>query len=226
MAKTIEEINREFLEKFNIINEAEENEVFQEETIEAAVPVDEPVYEKQEIGSTEAVARSAHSSQPLWKDLVSLLLKAAVIAMAFVLLFTFLFGLIRYQEPSMDPAIKDGDLVIFYRYTKVGYLPQDVIVLERNGKMQVRRVVATAGDVVDITENGLSINGSIQQETGIYQKTERYVDGVDFPLTVLDGQVFVLGDSRGGATDSRIYGSVEIKDTLGKVIAVIRRRAF
>jgi signal peptidase I len=126
----------------------------------------------------------------------------------------------------MAPAIKDGDLVLFYRYTNTGYVPQDVIALEYNGSKQARRVVATAGDTVDIKEGCLVINGAMQQEAGIYQTTERYQDGVDFPLTVPEGQVFVLGDSRTGAADSRMYGCVEIKDTLGKVMTVIRRRSI
>jgi len=164
--------------------------------------------------------------RPIWKDLVFLILKIAFIALAMVLLFTFLYGLIRYNEPSMSPAIKDGDLVIFYRYTESGYLPQDAVVLEFKGQRQVRRVIATAGDIVDITEDGLMINGSLQQEPNIYQQTKRYEDGIDFPLTVPEGQIFVLSDARTGATDSRIYGCVKIEDTLGKVMALIRRRSI
>ena len=124
----------------------------------------------------------------------------------------------------MAPAIKDGDLVIFYRYTSSGYQPQDVVALMFNGQKQARRVVATAGDTVDITENGLVVNGAPQQEPEIYQMTERYADGVSLPLTVPEGEIFVLGDARTGATDSRIYGCVKIEDTLGKVMTVIRRR--
>jgi signal peptidase I len=163
---------------------------------------------------------------PVLKDLLFLLLKIALIALTFLLLFTFLFGILRYQEPYMTPAIKDGDLVIFYRYTKVGYLPQDALALKLNGQTQVRRVVATAGDTVDITADGLKINGALQQETEIYQQTERYEEGVSFPLTVPEGEVFMLGDSRTGATDSRMYGCVKVEDTLGKVMAVIRRRSI
>jgi len=162
----------------------------------------------------------------IMKDLLFLFAKIGLIALVFLMLFTFLLGIIRYQEPSMAPAIKDGDLVIFYRYTQSGYLPQDVIVVNYGGQEQVRRVVATAGDIVDITEDGLMVNGALQQELGIYQKTERYEEGVDFPLTVPGGRVFVLGDSRQGATDSRIYGPVEISETKGKVMTVIRRRGF
>ena len=160
------------------------------------------------------------------KEILYLFLKIGSVALITLLLFTFVYGVFRYQEPWMAPALKDGDLVLFYRYTGAGYFPQDVIALEFNGRKQARRVVATAGDTVDITESGLVINGALQHEPGIFQRTERYQEGVDFPLTIPEGQVFVLGDGRSGAADSRIYGSVEIDKTLGKVITVIRRRSI
>jgi len=158
------------------------------------------------------------------KDLLFLFIKIAAIALAFVLTFTFLFGVMRYPEPSMAPAIRDGDLVIFYRSSKNGYQTRDAVMIASGGKKQVRRVVAKAGDTVDITEDGLKVNGFLQQEPDIFMKTERYQEGVSFPLTVPEGHVFVLGDGRDGAEDSRVYGPVRISDTLGKVMAVIRRR--
>lgn len=168
--------------------------------------------------------RSTYGDPSVWKELLFLFTKIATIVLVILLLFTFLYGAIRYSEPSMAPAVKDGDLVLFYRYTKSGYLPQDVIALDHNGQRQVRRVIATAGDVVDITEEGLLINGALQQEPAIFQRTQRYQDGVSFPLTVPEGQVFLLADSRAGAADSRIYGCVKIEDTLGKVMTIIRQR--
>jgi signal peptidase I len=163
---------------------------------------------------------------PLWKDLLFLLIKIAAIAAVVLAMFTFLFGIIRYADPSMDPAIKDDDLVLYYRHVRSGYHAHDPVVVEFEGHLQVRRVVAVAGDVVDITDSGLFINGSLQQEPQVHQPTERYENGVDFPLTVPEGQVFVLGDARLGATDSRIYGCVAIDDTLGKVMMVIRHRGI
>ena len=160
------------------------------------------------------------------KDLKYLLLKIGVILIFFVLIFTLLFGLIRYQEPSMSPAIKDGDLVIFYRYSSGGYMLQDTVVLEHEGQKQIRRVVANEGDTVDISDGGLVVNGSRQHEPEIYQKTERYEEGISFPLMVPEGEIFVLADKRIGATDSRIYGCVKIEDTYGKVTSLLRRRSF
>jgi len=159
----------------------------------------------------------------VWRELTNLVMKIAVIAIIFVLIFTFLYGLYRDTDPDMTPMVKDGDLVMFYRLDK-NYAIGDLLILDFHGKREVRRVVARAGDTVDITEDGLIINGAIQQEPEIFQHTKRYEDGVSFPLTVGEGQVFVLGDARENATDSRVYGPVNTEDTLGTVITVLRRR--
>jgi signal peptidase I len=139
------------------------------------------------------------------------------------LVFTFFYGLHRNLDPDMVPAVKDGDLVMFYRLDKE-YAAGDLLVLSFQGQRQVRRVVAAAGDTVDIISGGLTVNGSLQQELEIYEETQRYEGGIEFPVTLKEGEVFVLGDSRKNATDSRVYGPVNAKDTLGTVITVIRRR--
>jgi len=163
---------------------------------------------------------------PLWQEALRFGLKLAGIAAAFALLLSLVYGLHRNTDPDMSPMVKDGDLVLFYRLDKE-YAIRDILVLNYQGERQVRRVAARAGDTVDITEQGLVINGARQQEGEIYEETQRYADiGVSFPLILQEGQLFVLGDARENAADSRIYGPVETKDTLGKVITVMRRRSF
>ncbi|MDR2975429.1 MAG: signal peptidase I [Propionibacteriaceae bacterium] len=176
-----------------------------------------------------APRRMAATTTPptsLGKDLLLLLIKIVAIATALVLIFTLLFGIVRYQDPSMTPAVKDGDLVLYDRHARSGYQAQDAVVVEFEGVQQVRRVVAIAGDVVDIASGGLVVNGALQQEPQIHEPTGRYIGGVSFPLTVPPGHVFVLGDARATATDSRVYGCVKAEDTLGKVMLVIRRRGI
>lgn len=162
-------------------------------------------------------------SPSLFAEILFLFAKIGAICLTFVLLFTFMFGFGRNGDSFMNPAIKDGDLVLFYRLDK-RYVAQDVLVLKYQGKIQVRRVIALAGDTVDISQEGLMINGAIQQEPGIYVSTNRYEEGVEFPVTLKEGEVFVLGDHRTNAADSRIYGAVDISDTMGKVMGIFRRR--
>lgn len=167
----------------------------------------------------------AKKQPSLWKDILNLFIKILIILFSFFLLFTFMFGIFRNEDASMAPALKAGDVVMFYRLDKE-YVASDAIVLEYEGEKQVRRVVAVGGDSVDITEDGLIVNGARVQESEIFSETVRYEEGINFPLTVEEDQVFTLGDARQNAIDSRIYGVVNSKDTLGKVMTIVRRRGI
>ena len=83
-------------------------------------------------------------------DILLLLLKILIVILLFVLLFTFLFGATRYNDVAMTPNIKSGDLVIYSRVDKDFEVGQKAA-LKYQGKTQVMRVVATAGDTVDMT---------------------------------------------------------------------------
>jgi signal peptidase I len=159
------------------------------------------------------------------RDVLALVVKVAAICGVAALVFTFIYGLHRSADPDMDPAVKDGDLVVFYRIDK-DYAAGDLVVFEAGGGQQVRRVVAIAGDTVDITDDGLIVNGALQQEQDIFEATPRYAEGTDLPVTLGEGEVFVLGDSRENATDSRVYGPVNTDDTQGTAIAIVRRRGL
>ncbi len=188
--------------------------------------LDEPV---QETKTAESITNDADKMERgdirkgTLYELLILGIKIAAIIVVFVGVFTFVFGIFRTADASMHPAIRDGDLVIFYRYDKT-YVASDILVVDYKGERQARRVVAVAGDTVDLQSGQLYINSSVQQEPEIHEVTDRYETEVEFPLTVKEGEVFVLGDGREHSTDSRVYGCVPIKKTLGKVTMIIRTR--
>ena len=72
----------------------------------------------------------------------------------------------------------------------------------------------------------MKINGYLQQEKEIYAETLPYTEGISFPITVKEGEYFVLGDNRTNAKDSRIYGMVKQEEIKGVVITLLRRRGF
>ena len=152
-------------------------------------------------------------------DILLLLLKILIVILLFVLLFTFLFGATRYNDVAMEPNIKSGDLVIYSRVDKDFDVGQEVA-LKYQGKTQVMRVVATAGDTVDMTPDGF------QEEPNPQKETLPYTEGVIFPIPLKKGEIFLLGDDRENSADSRVYGAVQQEDTLGKVLNIVRRRNF
>lgn len=184
-----------------------------------------PKNRENEVRSTSNEKLHSNLNNGLLQDIKFLAIKIVGIVLVAIFILTVPFGIYRSSEMDMYPAIKDGDLVIFDRMDK-NYVKSDVILLQYKGNKQARRVVAIAGDEVNITEEGLFINGYLQQEHDIYEKTRRYDNDVEFPIRLKKGEVFVLGDGRQNATDSRVYGRVRIKDTLGKSMTIIRRRGI
>lgn len=161
----------------------------------------------------------------LMRNIRMLVLEVAVTIVGVVAVFSFVFGLMRVTDPSMDPYCRDGDLLLFSRMDKT-YDAGDVAVFEYNGLLTTGRVVAVGGDTVNIDSQGLIVNGAHQVEPGIFDETTQVADGVTFPLTVPQGAVFVLGDNRDEAVDSRIVGCVPKDQTLGTVIGLFRRRSI
>ena len=158
-------------------------------------------------------------------DVLALVLKIALIVAAAFALFGFVFGVYRVGDVGMSPGVKDGDLVMYYRLDR-SFAAGEVVVLNYEGAPTAARIIAVGGDEVNIDSQGLRVNGSYQQERDIREETTQVAGGVTFPLTVPEGSVFLIGDNRTGAVDSRIYGCVLEQDILGKVMAQFRRRGF
>ena len=147
----------------------------------------------------------------------------AIIAAFFVitLVFTFIFRVFSVDGPSMKPTLQDGDKVVV---STMGYKAQkgDVVVLSSTEGLKkpiIKRVVAVAGDTVDInfTTGVVTVNGTEEHYTD--ELTTQQFD-VAFPLTVPEGTVFVLGDNRGVSLDSRStqVGCVDERLIVGKVL--------
>ena len=88
----------------------------------------------------------------------------------------------------------------------------------------VCRVVAGPGDTVEISESErLVVNGNTLIETNIFYNTPEYAGLVEYPLTLGEGQYFVLADHRSGGADSRFFGAVNADEIKGTVITILRR---
>ena len=75
----------------------------------------------------------------LLHDLLMLAMQIAAIALGVVVIFSFVFGVMRVTDPSMEPRFQDGDLVLFYRIGK-RYDARDVVVFKRDGLLTSGRV--------------------------------------------------------------------------------------
>lgn len=193
-------------------------------------PVQEPVVTQEtEIAEepaeveTKPVKRNKKES---WQSAVLMYLHDLVYLLAgLILVFLLLFRVVVVSGTSMNSTLLDGDYLLllsstFYHEPQCG----DIIVASKesfdNGAPIVKRVIATEGQVVDIDfgKGIVYVDGVALDEP--YTLTPTTVsEGVQFPLTVEEGCLFVMGDNRNGSKDSRHpeIGLVDKREVLGKV---------
>lgn len=148
----------------------------------------------------------------------------AVAGMVAALIVTCFLGTMTVRGNAMEPSIPDGSIIFInkaaYFYQKPE--PGDVVAFHCNvysedgeGSILVRRIAATEGDKVRITDGTLYVNNRIYDG---YSEKAVYLDSMD-EITVGRKRVFVLSDSQTAVLDSRdpAVGQLKIDELDGKV---------
>lgn len=150
-----------------------------------------------------------------FRSTVNILITVAAIA---VLVATLLLPVLQIYGTSMTPTLYDGELVVSVKTSEME--KGDVIAFYYNNKILVKRVIASAGEWVEIDEDGnLYINGELQDEPYIQEKSLGECD-IKMPYQVPEGRIFVMGDHRSVSVDSRSssVGCVAEEQIVGKLI--------
>lgn len=154
-------------------------------------------------------------------------LEAVAFALAIVvILFTFIFRIVSVSGPSMQPTLHSGDRIVL---TNLFYTPEngDVVVVTQpnshDNEPLIKRVIAVEGQTIDvnaetniITVDGVALNEAYILEQDLNTSGNAY----QYPITIPEGKVFVMGDNRNDSFDSRDagLGMVDEKYIMGKAI--------
>jgi len=150
----------------------------------------------------------------IWSAVQTLIVFASVA----VLISTHLFPVIQAQRTSMTPTLQDSDVLIFITIGEVKR--GDIIAFHYNNQILIKRVIATAGEWVNIDENGVVyINEDPLNEP--YSTNLSLGDcDLDLPVQVPEKHYFLMGDNRYYSLDSRInaIGTIHSEYIIGKAI--------
>ena len=146
-----------------------------------------------------------------------------------VAIFTFVIRMMGVDGHSMLNTLQHGDrLLVVNSMLYHDYKYGDIVILRKDGVFDddpiVKRVIAVEGQTVDIdfAEGIVYVDGEALEEDYIREPTYT-AEGTEFPLTVPEGSIFVMGDNRNGSSDSRDYrlGTVDTRYVIGKAAFLI-----
>lgn len=184
-----------------------------EEHTEATQAMEAPTVEQLEAELKKEQYRHNYG-RVLRSTAFSLLVVAAVAVLVAVLLLPVL----QINGTSMTETLQDGDIVVAISNSK--FKTGDVIAFYYNNNILVKRVIAAAGDWVDIDEEGnVYVNGELLDEPYITEKAYGNCD-IELPYQVPDGKCFVMGDHRATSIDSRntAVGCISDSGVVGKIM--------
>lgn len=158
-----------------------------------------------------------------YKQRYSALLRSTVytlviVAAVAILAVTLWLSVLQLYGSSMAPTVQERDIVLSVKTSDFG--TGDIVAFYYNNKIVLRRVIGGAGDVIDIDENGTVYLNSAELEEPYLTEKALGACNIELPYEVPEGRLFVLGDSRAEAIDSRntTFGCVSQEQIIGKVI--------
>ena len=150
-------------------------------------------------------------------------LSAAIIAIVIVaIIFSVFFRIVNVDGDSMTHTLQHGNRLLV---SGLCYTPDygDIVVIRRdNDTPLIKRVIALPGDTVYVNpddglvyRNGVALDEPYIRAASVERPTP--ATGIRSEVEVKEGEVYVLGDNRGGSLDSRMLGCQPMENVVGRV---------
>lgn len=142
-----------------------------------------------------------------------------------ILIRTFIITPVRVNGTSMDPTLKNGEIMILnkIKYNKNDIKRFDIVVIKMEKELLIKRVIGLPNEEVKYVDNKLYINGEYIKES--FLNDDVYTTNFsldDFKLKKIpENCYFVMGDNREVSLDSRTFGCFSKDKILGSANLVL-----
>jgi len=148
------------------------------------------------------------------------ILIAAVVS---IFLITYVASAYKIEGNSMETTLHDQERVIISKWGVKDHIRRfDIVVLHKPDepkKSIIKRVIGLSGELIEIREGEIYINGKKLLEPYIHIAKDIMYRSINMkPLLIQGDHYFVIGDNRPVSHDSRIFGPVHKKYIYGKTI--------
>ena len=196
-------------------------------TSDETTPAAEPVAPT-EADTARSVSRAKQrSSTRNLLEWVAVIVGAVLVAL---LIKTFVVQAFRIPSESMVPTLEVGDRVLVNKlsYDAHGLNRGDVVVFERppglpsgpdDPKDLIKRVIGLPGDTVVARDGSIYIDDQRLDEPYLPENIATY--NLDVPVTIPEGEVWVMGDNRTNSEDSRVFGPIDDDSIVGRAFMIM-----
>jgi len=141
-----------------------------------------------------------------------------IVAAVAILISMLVMPVLQITGESMTPAMTNNEIVVALRGSS--FEKGDIIAFYYNNKILVKRVIAQAGDWVDIDEFGNVYINNIPLDEPYLEEKALGDTNIQLPYQVPDGKIFVMGDHRATSADSRntAVGCVADEQVVGRIV--------
>ncbi len=202
-----------------------------------------------ETAEIASVSENAEGKEPektgkkgsLINDICEMVETVLLCMLVFLIFRAYVIDQARVDGPSMQPNFYTDDRVLYNHL----YTPKrgDIVIVDASDKLNealIKRVIAVEGDLLDIRDDGfVYVNGeqvNEQIKSGPDDKltkdyfissstTNKDYPSHEYPVTIPEGYVFVMGDNRINSMDSRsaFVDWIPEEDVVGKVFCRFSR---
>lgn len=134
----------------------------------------------------------------------------------FIFLLSYVFKPFRIEGKSMEPYFSEGDFVLVTRIFWEINKNEVVVVRHKKKDFAVKRVIALEGDKIEFRNGEIFVNGENRGKIASGDFNVMLFENSSFIIE--KNTVFLLGDNREISFDSRLWGSIPLKNIYGKVL--------
>ena len=152
------------------------------------------------------------------RSTINVLITVAAIA---ILVATLWLPVLKIYGNSMTPTLIDGNIVLSVKDSN--FESGEIIAFYYNNKVLVKRVIAQAGEWVDIEDDGTVYVNNLELKEPYLDEKALGDCNIELPYQVPESRVFVMGDHRSVSVDSRdsSIGCVAEEQIVGKLVFCI-----
>ena len=156
-------------------------------------------------------------------ETVSFILYIAVVFLVTFLVIHYVGQRTQVSGSSMEYTLSDGDNLIVDKISYRFYEPErfDIIVFpfqQEEDTYYIKRIIGLPGETVQIGEDGTILINGMELEESYGREVIQEPGAAAEPLTLREGEYFVLGDNRNASSDSRdpSVGMIQREDIVGR----------